>query len=114
MFKAHEHTRRAFLERAGLAAGALAAPGLLAACGGDDDDSARTDSADSAASVEGRLAAATGTVRTLMWDGYINEEAIAPISDRVTVETNSMTLNEDPITKRARHAVSVGFDRRDI
>jgi spermidine/putrescine-binding protein len=92
-------------------AGVLATPSLLAACGGDDDEGAAgTSSSESLGDVEARLAAAQGTVRTLMWDGYINEEAIAPISDRITVKTNSMTLNEDPITKRNIWDIATGVN----
>jgi spermidine/putrescine-binding protein len=72
---------------------------LLAACGGGSSD-------------EDRIASASGTVRTLLWDGYADPKAYAPLLASGDVKLASVIMNsdEDPITKKGTYDVSVGVD----
>jgi spermidine/putrescine-binding protein len=71
---------------------------LLSACGG------------SASSAD--LSEASGTVRTLLWDGYADPKAYAPLLDPGKIQLKSAVMNsdEDPITKKGTYDVSVGVD----
>lgn len=92
-------SRRQLVERmAALSALPLGAS-LLAACGGGSSD-------------EERIASASGTVRTLLWDGYADPKAYAPLlaSGDVKLESVIMNSDEDPITKKGTYDVSVGVD----
>lgn len=72
---------------------------LLSACGGSSS------SGDD-------LSSATGTVRTLLWDGYADPKAYAPLLESGNIKLKSAVMNsdEDPITKKGTYDVSVGVD----
>lgn len=106
MFEAQRYTRKAILQRAGAAGGLIVMPGILAACGDDDEEPKQTGGADVKASLEN----ATGTVRTLMWEGYESPKAYRPISDRVEVKAAFMAANEDVINKRKTYDIGVGIN----
>jgi len=79
---------------------------LLSACGGSSSD--ESDSPTNGSDVS----AATGTVRTLLWDGYADPKAYEPLtaSGNITLESAVMNSDEDPITKKGTYDVSVGVD----
>ena len=108
-------SRRLLLRRmAALSAVPLGAS-LLSACGGDSSASsstAATSTAMTPAQAQNRLAAATGSVRTLLWDGYADPKAYAPLlaPGKVTLKSAVMNADEDAITKKGTYDVSVGVD----
>jgi spermidine/putrescine transport system substrate-binding protein len=90
-------TRRVLFARGGqtaLAASALAS--LLAACGDDDDDGGGEPAAQGPTKAE--IAAATGTVPALVWEGYDAESIYKGLSG-VTIKPGYLTQNEDVLTK---------------
>jgi putative spermidine/putrescine transport system substrate-binding protein/spermidine/putrescine transport system substrate-binding protein len=99
-------SRRALLANGGRAAVALSAAGglagLVAACGGDDDEeeggagAGGTPQAPALTAEE--IAAATGTVRALVWQGY-DDKAIFTGLEGVKIDPGYLTQNEDVLTK---------------
>lgn len=108
-------TRRVLLARGGqsvLAASALA--GLLVACG-DDDDAGGSSAGEQAAQgpTKAQIAAATGPVPALVWEGYDAKSIYKGLSG-VTVDPGYLTQNEDVLTKlrvgdRAQYALTTIF-----
>jgi spermidine/putrescine transport system substrate-binding protein len=83
--------------RAGTVGGGLMAlPGLLAACGGDEKNSADTGSAGTTAPAD-----VSGTVTMLVWQGYDDPKAYTSLtsSKDVTIKAGYLSQNEDIITK---------------
>jgi spermidine/putrescine-binding protein len=93
-------TRSAILIRAGaFGSGVMALPGLLAACGGDEESTSSTSSATTTGA--GAAQAATGTVTMLVWQGYDDPKAYLALTDTqdVTIKAGYLSQNEDIITK---------------
>jgi spermidine/putrescine-binding protein len=117
MFETQKYTRQALLRHSGALAGAFAFGGVITACGGSDGGgdvgatTAETGAAASAAGdAEARLTQASGTVRTLMWEGYEHPPAYESISDRVKVNAAFMAANEDVINKKQSYDVGCGIN----
>ena len=97
-------SRRALLANGGRAAFALSAAGglagLISACGGDDDEESAGASATPGAPglTAEEIAAATGTVRALVWQGY-DDKAIYKNLDGIKLDPGYLTQNEDVLTK---------------
>ena len=91
--------RRRMLERLAAVSALPLGATLLSACGGSS-------------SSEEDLSSATGTVRTLLWDGYADPKAYAPLlaSGNIKLQSVIMNSDEDPITKEGTYDVSVGVD----
>ncbi|MEO8423734.1 MAG: ABC transporter substrate-binding protein [Actinomycetota bacterium] len=112
MFKAQQMTRRAFLRRTGAAGGVVVLGGVLSACSGDQTSSGNPSgsASDSADDVKARLAAATGSIRTLMWEGYEDPAAFKPIADRIKIDAAFMAANEDEINKAGTYEIGCGIN----
>ncbi len=97
-------SRRALLANGGRAALGLSAAGglagLLSACGGDDEEqNAGSDTQPAAAGPTAEeIAAATGTVRVLVWQGY-DDKALFKGMSGVKLRPGYLTQNEDVLTK---------------
>jgi spermidine/putrescine-binding protein len=104
-------TRRVMIRRLAALGAVPLGTSLLAACGGDDDSGsqAATTGQVSAADAQKRLAAASDTVRTLLWDGYADPGAYS-LPSGVTVKSATMNADEDPIAKKGSYDISVGVD----
>ena len=91
--------RRQMLERLAAVSALPLGATLLSACGGSSSN--RSD-----------ISSATGTVRTLLWDGYADPKAYEPLtaSGNITLKSAVMNTDEDPITKKGTYDVSVGVD----
>jgi spermidine/putrescine-binding protein len=92
-------TRRALLIRAGAVGGALTvAPGLLAACGGDEGATSATGGA---GTTGGAAQAPSGTVTMLVWQGYDDPKAYEALTSTqdVSIKAGYLSQNEDIITK---------------
>lgn len=91
--------RRQMLERMAAVSALPLGASLLSACGGDS-------------SGEDRISSASGTVRTLLWDGYADPKAYKPLLDSGNIKLQSVVMNsdEDAITKKGTYDVSVGVD----
>ena len=90
--------RRQMLERMAAVSALPLGATLLSACGGSSSGS--------------DISSATGTVRTLLWDGYADPKAYKPLtaSGNITLKSAVMNTDEDPITKKGTYDVSVGVD----
>ena len=107
-------TRRVLLARGGqsvLAASALA--GLLAACGDDDDDGGGGTETTAQGPTKAEIAAATGTVPALVWEGY-DSKTIYKGLEGVSIKPGYLTQNEDVLTKlrvgdRAQYSLTTIF-----
>lgn len=101
-------SRRQMLERLAAVSALPLGATLLSACGGSSSDG----SDGSSATGTSGIASATGTVRTLLWDGYADPKAYEPLtaSGDIRLESTVMNSDEDPITKRGTYDVSVGVD----
>jgi spermidine/putrescine transport system substrate-binding protein len=107
-------TRRVLLARGGqtaLAASALAS--LLAACGDDDDGGGSGGESAAEGPTKAEIAAATGTVPALVWEGYDAKSIYEGLSG-VTIKPGYLTQNEDVLTKlrvgdRAQYTLTTIF-----
>lgn len=110
MFGAQEYTRRALLERAGAAGASVALGSLLAACGGESETApGPATGAATGEDVQVRLAKASGTIRTLMWQGYEDPKGFKLIADRIRLDAAFKATEEDVITKRGTYDVGEGI-----
>lgn len=98
-------SRRALLANGGRAALGLSAvggmAGLIAACGGDDDaggEAAATPTPAASGPTTEEIAAATGTVPVLVWQGYDDKSLFTGMSG-VKLDPGYLTQNEDVLTK---------------
>lgn len=97
-------SRRALLANGGRAALGLSAVGglggLIAACGGSDEPEAPAGGSQPAAKgpTAEEIAAATGTIPVLVWQGY-DDKALFQGMDGVTLKPGYLTQNEDVLTK---------------
>jgi spermidine/putrescine-binding protein len=95
-------SRLSLLRRGGMLAGALAAPAVLAACGGDskDEESTSTAAGGETSTATETSAAASGTVAALLWQGYDDPKAAKPLTDTgVKVSAQYVANNDEFITK---------------
>lgn len=106
--------RRQLLERLAALSALPIGASLLSACGGGSSatEGAAGSSELTPADARQRLAAASGTVRTLLWDGYADSKAYAPLlsSGKVTLKSAIQSADEDAITKRGTYDIGVGVD----
>jgi spermidine/putrescine-binding protein len=109
-------SRRALFSKGGRTAAAATAlgglPGLLAACGGESGDSGGGGGATSGLK-RADVAAATGTVRALVWEGYDGKSIYSGLSG-VKIKPGYLTQNEDVLTKlrvgdRAQYSLTTIF-----
>jgi len=113
MFEAQKLTRRAFLNRAAMVGGAVSFGSVLAACGSDDAGGGAASAGAtgaSAAEIQAKLDAASGSIRTLMWEGYESPAAFKAISDRINVDAAFMAANEDEINKAGTYDIGCGIN----
>lgn len=106
MSEAMRMTRQQLLKRGGVAALGLTATGaLLQACGGGSDGTTAVagDETVSPAEARRRLAAATGSVKGLYWEGY----DLGTLPRGVKVNAAPMAAIEDPINKKGTYDVGV-------
>jgi spermidine/putrescine transport system substrate-binding protein len=104
MFEAQRHTRRIFLQRTGMLGGVVLGGAFLAACGGSDSGGGGGEAAGDDAA-----ATASGTVRTLMWEGYEMPDAFSPLGSGIAVEAAFMAANEDVINKKGTYDIGCGI-----
>jgi len=104
-------TRRRFLQRAGgLSLGALALPGLLAACGDDEEGGSTTTAEKTAGPAEAPKA--SGRLDYLSWEGYDIPDAMKAWmkANKIQFKTNYIA-NHDDIQGKIKAAGSAGgFD----
>ena len=104
-------TRRRFLQRAGgLGLGALALPGLLAACGDDEQGESTTTPEKTAGPAE--VPAASGRLDYLSWEGYDIPDALKAWkkANNIQIKTNYIANHDDIQAKIKAGGSAAGFD----